>query len=39
MFLQQVNGSMVMSKLDGFSGYNQVLVADEYRHKIIFTTP
>jgi hypothetical protein len=35
MLLQQVTGSAVMSMLDGFSGYNQVLVADEDRHKMI----
>jgi hypothetical protein len=33
MLLQQVTGSTLMSMLDGFSGYNQVLVAEEDRSK------
>ena len=37
--LQQVTGSPCMSMLDGFSGYNQVLVAKEYRGKTTFITP
>jgi hypothetical protein len=36
--LQQVTGSNYMSMLDGFSGYNQVLVADEDRIKATFIT-
>jgi hypothetical protein len=31
MLLQQVIGSALMSMLDGFLGYNQVLVAEEDR--------
>ena len=31
--LQRVTGSRMMSMLDGFSGYNQVLVNKEYQHK------
>jgi hypothetical protein len=37
--LQQVTGSACMSMLDGFLGYNQVLVAEEDREKITFITP
>jgi ribonuclease HI len=37
--LQQVTGSTCMSMLDGFSGYNQVLVAEEDREKTTFITP
>jgi hypothetical protein len=33
MLLQKVIGSALMSMLDGFSGYNQVLVAEEDRPK------
>jgi len=36
--LQQVMGSTCMSVLDGFYGYNQVLVAEEDRAKITFIT-
>jgi hypothetical protein len=39
MLLQQVIGSALMSMLDGFSGYNQVLVAEENRLKTAFITP
>jgi hypothetical protein len=39
MLVQQVNCSIVMSILDGFSGYNQVLVSSEDRHKMNFITP
>jgi hypothetical protein len=39
MLLQQVTGSALMSMLDGFSGYNQVFLAEEYRLKIAFITP
>jgi hypothetical protein len=35
MLLQQVIGSTLMSMLDGFSGYNQVLVAEEDRLKML----
>ena len=37
--LQQVTRSACMSMLDGFSGYNQVLVAEEDREKTTFITP
>jgi len=37
--LQRVTGSQIMSMLDGFSGYNQVLVRKEDQYKTIFTTP
>jgi hypothetical protein len=37
--LQQVTGSACMSMLDGFSGYNQVLVVEEDREKKTFITP
>jgi hypothetical protein len=37
--LQQVMGSACMSMLDGFSGYNQVLIDEEDREKTSFITP
>jgi hypothetical protein len=37
--LQKFIGSACMSMLDGFSGYNQVLVAEEDREKTTFITP
>ena len=37
--LQKVTGSGMMSMLDGFSGYNQVMVKKEDQHKTTFTTP
>ena len=37
--LQRVTRSGMMSMLDGFSGYNQVLVHKEDQHKSTFTTP
>ena len=37
--LQSVTGSSMMSMLDEFSGYNQVLVKKEDRHKTTFTSP
>jgi hypothetical protein len=37
--LQQVTESAYMSMLDGFSGYNQVLVAEEDRENKTFITP
>ena len=37
--LQRVIGSGMMSMLDGFSDYNQVLVNKEDQHKNTFTTP
>jgi hypothetical protein len=37
--LQQVTGSACISMLDGFSGYNQVLVVEEDRAKTTFITP
>jgi len=39
MFLQQVTGSALTSMLDGFSGYNQVIVAEEDRPKPTFLIP
>ena len=36
--LQMVSGSKLFSLLDGFSGYNQVLVAEEDRFKTTFRT-
>ena len=37
--LQRVVGSKRISLLDGFSGYNQVLVIPSDQHKTTFTTP
>jgi hypothetical protein len=37
--LQQVTGAGMMSMLDGFSGYNQVLLKREDQLKTAFTTP
>ena len=37
--LQRVTTSGMISMLDGFSGYNQVLVNKEDQHKTTFTTP
>jgi hypothetical protein len=37
--LQAVTGSSMMSMLDGFSGYNQVLVAKRDMYKTTFITP
>lgn len=37
--LQKVVGSQRMSMLDGFSGYNQVLVHPDDQDKTTFTTP
>jgi ribonuclease HI len=37
--LQKVSGSKVMSFIDGFSGYNQIVVHPEDREKTAFTTP
>jgi hypothetical protein len=37
--LQRVTGSKIMSMLDGFFGYNQVLVRKEDQNKTTFTTP
>jgi hypothetical protein len=37
--LQRVTGARMMSMLDGFSGYNQVLLKREYQLKTTFTTP
>ena len=37
--LQKVIGLEIMSMLDGFSGYNQVLVNKEDQHITTFTTP
>jgi ribonuclease HI len=37
--LQRVTGSGMISMLDGFSGYNQIRLRAEDRHKTTFTTP
>ena len=37
--LQNIVGSKRMSMLDGFSGYNQILVHPDDQEKIAFTTP
>ena len=37
--LKMVVGSKIISLLDGFSGYNQVLVHPDDQHKTAFTTP
>lgn len=37
--LQKVSGSSVMSFIDGFSGYNQIIIHPDDREKIAFTTP
>ena len=37
--LQKVIGSKLMSMMDGFSGYNQVVVKEFEQFKISFTTP
>jgi len=37
--LQKVSGSKVMSFIDGFSGYNQIVVHLEDNEKTTFTTP
>jgi hypothetical protein len=37
--LQRVTGSGMISMLDGFSGYNQIRLGAEDRHKTTFTTP
>ena len=37
--LQKVSGASVMSFLDGFSGYNQVVVYPDDQEKTAFTTP
>jgi hypothetical protein len=38
-FLQRATGTGMMSMLDGFYGYNQVLFKREDQHKTAFTTP
>jgi hypothetical protein len=37
--LQKVVGSSRISLLEGFSGYNQILVHPYYQEKTMFTTP
>jgi hypothetical protein len=37
--LQRVIGSGMISMLDGFSGYHQIRIKEEDRHKTTFTTP
>ena len=39
MLLQQVIGFALMSMLDEFSGYNQVIIAEKDRPKTTFVTP
>ena len=39
LLLQQVIGYAFMSMLDGFFGYNKILVIEEDKHKTAFTTP
>lgn len=39
ILLQRVAGLRMMSLLDGFSSYNQVMVRKEDQHKTTFTTP
>jgi hypothetical protein len=38
LILQQVVGSPLMSLLDGFSCYNQIILNRAYRYKSTFTT-
>ena len=37
--LQRVTGCELLSMMDGFSGYNQVLVKESEQYKTAFTTP
>ena len=37
--LQKVIGSEMISMLDGFLGYNQVVIQKEDKHKTTFKTP
>ena len=37
--LHKVSGANIFSMLDGFFGYNQILVNSEDREKTTFTTP
>ena len=37
--LQRVVGSQRISMLDGFSGYNQIVVHPDDQEKMTFTTP
>jgi hypothetical protein len=37
--LQRVVGAQRISMLDGYSGYNQISVMEEYKKKTTFTTP
>jgi hypothetical protein len=37
--LQRVTGAEMMSMINGFSGYNQVLVKEDDQLKTTFTTP
>jgi hypothetical protein len=39
MLLQQIIGSTLVSMLDGYLGYNQVLVVEEDMLKTYFITP
>ena len=37
--LEKVVGAQRISMIDGFSGYNQIVVHPEDREKTVFTTP
>ena len=37
--LQKVVGAEIISMMDGFSGYNQIMVLPEDQEKTAFTTP
>ena len=37
--LQKVSGAKILSLLDGFSGYNQILVSPDDQLKTAFRTP
>ena len=39
MIVDLTAGHEILSLMDGFSGYNQIKIAEEDQHKIAFTTP
>ncbi|MDF3675428.1 reverse transcriptase family protein, partial [Enterobacter hormaechei] len=39
MIVDVTAGHEIMSLMDGFSGYNQIKIAEEDQHKTTFTTP
>lgn len=39
MIVDSTVGHAMLSLMDGFSGYNQIKIADEDQHKTTFTTP